>query len=356
MVDLIPVNTVFAPPRNIRGSSGYFEQADGSKKFGIKLQWDPPTVTGFDRYRISRSQISGGVGVEKEIVPTQMFGPKGHEEEGLITAMKIRFFGEKHEWPKKYVYEYNDSEFNGGSPKTISTDLVTGGGEFIDYDVSTVSSKQYYYVVQSGSSLGSFTMSAYSPECMVPAYPTNCISSDMAAVVEHSDGEIELLSVGTGALGQWSAVKTKAVVPFLPAIIDLLNGLVNSLVGGLKTNTKSFSDFLKGIQAKIKKYRDYLDAVNTMLQSLENIFSGAPSVYLLNIPAAPGGVRGFLSRIVLATPPPGGFTGPEGLTMGIVLLYGEGFQVDPLGHETTDFNAQIQAIEKTFGIMVGLFS
>jgi hypothetical protein len=358
LVDLIPINTKFAPPRNIKGVTRFVTQPDGTQDLGIKLVWDPPSVMGFPgttTYCISRSQTAGGVGTQENVIPTQMFGSKGHEEEGLLAAMKIRFNTDNGQWPQTYVYKYNDEDFNGGIPKIVAANTITGGGEFIDYDIDTENNKQYYYVIQTGSTGGSF-LGDYSPECMVPTVPKMCITPDMAAVAQHSNGEIELLSVGTGALGQWSAVKTKAILPFLPSLIDLISGLVNSLAGGLKTNTKSFTDFLKGVQAKFKKYRDYLDSMTTMLQALENIFSGAPSVSILNIPVAPGGVRGFLERVVLATPPAGGFTGMEGLTMGIVLLYGEGFQVDPLGHETSDFNEQITAISMTFSLMVKLFS
>lgn len=359
-MDIFPLNTSPMPPRNLRGISGYFEQPDKTYKLGIKLTWDAPNVKGFTSYRISRSKKSGGIPVESRSIPTKLVGSKGHEEEGLITASMIRLFGGDKQWPSVLKMEYNDPTFNGGKPISIDSNPVNGGGAYIDYNsMDSSSNSKYYYVVESG--FASSTGDAFgiwgpkSPEVGVPVFP-KCISENQAGVAIHADNKLELITVGSASLGQWSAIQVKAILPFLPAVIDLLNKFVASLGGALKTNTKSFSDFLRGIQQGFQRYKDFLDVISTMIIAIENFFSGAPTVRYLNVPAESGGVDGFLKRVVNAKRPDGGFSGKSGFTAGIVFVYGEGATSDALGSNTVNFKEQIKALSKAFDVIMRLLS
>ena len=349
ILDLFPINTSPQPPRNVRGSSGYFIQEDGKPKFGIRVDWDAPTVRGFSSYRLSRSTKSGGVPVTSAVVPTKLVGPRGREEEGILTAMKM-YFAEDYTWPTALTMEYNDPTFNNGSPVVVRSNPVNASGAYIDYFADGTDSKNYYYVVQSGFPNIPGLPGLWgprTPELSVPSTPTHCVNSNKTGVIQHSDNKLEFLTMGVGSLGQWSSIKATAVIPFLQPFLDQVLKLTKSLSGALKTNTKSFGDFLQGIKDKFKKYRSYLEVSSTMITALENFFSGAPRVALLNIPPAPGGVNNFINRVNFATKPPGGFSGKTGTTLGIVFIYGAGLNPDsPIEDNTEKLSKTFQLIMK----------
>ena len=360
-MDLFSFNTNPPPPKNIRGSAGYILQKDGTDKFGVKIEWDAPTIRGIENYRISRSVESGGTVVEKNVMPTKLVGPKGHEEEGLLTAIKLRLFGPDKEWPKMPMIVYEDKTFNKGKPAYVVANLVTGGGSYIDYDVDKTKVLPYYYVLQSGFRTG-FSLNnivtgetglwgPYSPETSIAADPRNCISGNAVGVVTHKGGKIELLSVGVGALGQWTSIKVGVMMPFMTTITDLLSGFLKSLKGSLQSNTKAFTDFLNGIVEKFVKYKTIVETLATMILVLENFFSMAPKVAFLNVPPK-NGLGKFLQAVNDAKKPEGGFSGSGGLTLGIAMVYG----VPALTADVEAAKTQIKIIEKAFGLFLKLLS
>jgi hypothetical protein len=346
--DIIPINTKTLPPIGIKSSAGYFTQSDGiSQKFGIKLEWNSPPVRNFTQYRISRSQVSGGGEIETtHPVPNKLFGPKGHPEEGLFysTWQRLR----TGYWPEVITKSYLDPDFNDGKPVVQTVNPVGNwSGSYIDYDVNPSENRKYYYVLQSGFSLIN-NWSPYSSEIGVPTFPKNCVSQNMVGAAMHENGEVHLISIGE-KLGQWSAVRPLLLIPYVPVLIEMLNTFLNSLEGSLKTNSKGFVDFIKGIERKFKTFKSYIQTLADMIVALENIFTGLPEIGILNLPPKAGGTTNFINRILKATPPPGGFTGPEGVTMGIVFVYGNyRVDVDAFGEKVEDMDAQVNALSKTF--------
>jgi hypothetical protein len=346
-MNLFPINTDPPPPRNLRGAANYYKQPDGNSKLGVKLDWDAPVFQGFTNYKIFRSTKSGGVPTSTQQVPTKLIGPSGHEEEGLLTAAKMYMFGGDYEWPTVTVNAYNDPTFNGGSPVVVPSNTFNGSGTYYDFDVDTKEGKHYYYVVQSGfSSVGLWGPN--SPQVGVTTYPAGCISQKQQAVVPNSTG-VELLSAGAGSLGQWSAIQAQAVLPFVKPIMDLLNGLLSSLGGSLKTNSKAFSDFLTGIVQKFEKYQSYITVVSSMITALETFFSGAPKIAFLEVSPATGGIDNFINRVKQAQTPSGGFSGPSGYTMGVVFVYGENNSGDTYGTQIKEISAAFSVIQKCLG-------
>lgn len=345
--DIIPINTKTLPPIGIKSSAGYFKQSNGSQKFGVKLEWEPPPVRNFTQYRISRSESSGGGEVEKtRPIPTKLFGPKGHPEEGLFYATWQRL--RTGYWPEVIVRSYLDENFNKGAPVVLNVNPIgTWNGSYIDYDVNPSQNRKYYYVIQSGFSLFN-SWSAYSSEAGVPTIPKNCVSQDMVGVSMHEGGHVHLISIGE-KLGQWSAIRPLLLIPYVPVLLEMLNTFLNSLEGSLKTNSKGFVDFIKGIERKFNTFKSYIQTLADMIVALENIFTGLPEIGILNLPPKAGGTANFIRRVTQATPPPGGFTGPDGITMGIVFVYGNyRVSTDAFGENVKDMDAQVKALSKTF--------
>lgn len=354
-MDVFPLNTSPMPPRNVKAVSGNYKQPDGTLKPGIQLSWEAPNVRGFTHYRLSRSRVSGGNRKESKPIPTKLVGPPSHPEQGLIQAAMIRLFGGDGEWPSVVTYEYNDPTFNGGKPVIVAANPVNSGGAYMDYDV-TETDKQFYYVVESGFNVGVGVWGLRCPEVSVPVFVRDCISNNQAAVVVHAGNKLEFISVGYEGLGQWSAIQLKGVVPFLPAVIDLLNKFVTALAGALKTNTKSFVDFINGIKQSFLKYKAYLETIATMIMAIENFFSGMPKICFLNVLPESGGMDNFYRRVANAKKPSGGFSSKTGFTMGVVFVYGEGLNANFIGEGTPDFKAQMGAINKSFGLIIKLLS
>jgi hypothetical protein len=210
--------------------------------------------------------------------------------------------------------------------------MVTGGGSFIDYNVDSDHEAVYYYAIQSGFSKSDSLESKkngypglwgdYSPVISVKAVPTNCINQNSADAILHPGNRYEFVSAGVGALGQWSAVQVKALIPFVPTVVGLMDNFLETLKGSLKTNTKAFTDFLKGIKEKFEKYKVMLEAIVTMITAIENLFSSTPRLLMLNVPIASGGVDNFVTRVKKAQRPAEGFSGKGGTTFGVVLVYG----------------------------------
>jgi hypothetical protein len=320
---LFPIDLEPLPPRNVRTVSGYFDYGDGTRKLGVKVSWDAPRVTGFTQYRLSRSQKRGGVYTITHPIPDKLFGPKGKAKEGLLVAAQYRLASGSGEWPPVEKWEYNDPAFNKGNPVVVRANPVNGGGSYIDFDVppdSVEISKEYFYVVESGF-VGLY--GPRTPEVMAVVNLKGCINADQQAVVLQKGGNLEFISSGSGSLGQWSSIQTRAVIPFLDTVVDMLNKFVGGLAGALKTNSKSFTDFLNGMLKKINGYKDILNTLLGIIIAIENFFTGAPRIAFLNIPPAVGGTTNFMSRVTNAVQPPGGFTGVNGYTVGIVFAYGE---------------------------------
>lgn len=341
-MDFFPFITEPPPPRNIRTTSGYFQQPDGSSKYGIRIEWEAPSIIGFESYKISRSTVPGGSFEEQEVIPTKLVGPKGHEEEGILTGFKIRrartkpiekdftnpalyqkALKEYRQWPLKMAQVYRDDPSDNpkfGGPYYVEPNFIDYSGVFIDYNVHLGKEITYYYVVQSGTETGN-KFGPYSAEAAITSIPQGCIPAGASDVVEHPSG-LELLSVGVGPLGMWTSVTAKQLLPFLPVIIEYLLSFLDTLEGGLKTSNKAFIDFLQGIVDKFDTLLTQLQALTDMIIALENFFSSIPKIAMLLVPTEKGGVDGFMSRVSGATPPPGGLSGPSGISAGVVFIWG----------------------------------
>ena len=359
--DLIPMNTKPSPPKGLKSAAGYFVQPDGTPKFGIQLTWDAPAVRGFLNYKIFRSQIPGGQTETTNPIPNKLFGAANHEEEGLLSGLPSKIQTGK--WPEVTQLVYKEDKttdlaplFNKdtGNPVVLFANPINGSGKYIDYDVNLKESCQYYYVIQSGWSTVNI-WSENSAELQATSFPKNCISPTMTGAALHKGGGIHLISVGE-RLGQWSSIKVAQIVPFVPLIIDSINSLLTSLGGSLKTNSKSFLDFLNGIKAKFQKYQSYISSLTEFIVALENIFTGLPEIGILTLPAKAGGTANFITRLTNATRPAKGFTGPNGITAGIVFVYGNyRVSTDALGQKV-DFGQQVVALDKTFAAIASLIT
>ncbi|MHA1168838.1 MAG: hypothetical protein ACTSRU_13500 [Candidatus Hodarchaeales archaeon] len=285
-LDLIPMNTDPSPPVNLRGVSGTFKDTQGIEKFGVKLTWDAPTIHP-THFRVYRNYIPNRYGWIRE------------PSSNLVQFIKDLWAKkETGQYPQKRVRLYDDEDFNGGKPVTVFANLNGSGEYFDDFFSQDLSDgqivdqkhKQYYYAVESGFGL---IYGKKSSELDVPVM--KCIPEGTAAIVKHKEGWEQLKS-GWGGLGRWSSIRAKSVLPFLPALVGMMNKLLNSIKGMIKDVSDSVGDFIKGIRDKITKYLSFLDIIKALVDRIKQIFLG-PSIAYLNLPPESGGIRNFLERI-----------------------------------------------------------
>jgi hypothetical protein len=354
-LNFVPVNMTPPPPVHIKVFPGIYPDPSGktSGKFGIKIEWDAPPL-GLTTTRIFRSQISGGVYTPNSNPPVQLIGPQGHPEDGIITYWSHQISGGNP--PDRYTYEYNDPTFNKGQPVVVEGNVITGNGSYIDYDVDTkTGNKKYYYVLQTGV-IGASSAGIWGPqskEIAVLARAQNCIAQNEYAFTTHQTSQgpfVETVISGVPSLGRWGSIQIKSVLPFMGPLTDLFTNFLTALSGSLKTNSSAFSDFLQGVAQKFKQQIAVLTALSGLINGVDNFFAKTPNISFLNIPPTSGGISNFINQINNAKLPAGGFSGPNGLTAGIVLIYGYD-AVNAISTTGQDLQAASQGISKSFSLI-----
>lgn len=354
-MDLLPLNTSPPPPRNIESYPVYTEE-DG---YGIRLKWDasPGTPITTGGYRISRSYIPGGRRTMVDDIPEKLGG-----KDGFLRAIRYRLSnlnkGDS-SWPKKEVFEYDDPDF--GGPKFVNANIVNGGGSFLDRNIPLEGDEpkydQYYYVIESGWQGDSPTDSLFGPrsaEIVVPVQK-KCIDPDSVAVVTHDKGFKELISAGWGGLGSWSSLQLKYSIPYMTTLLDMMNNLLNSLKGMLKSNSDSFGEFIDTLSDKIKKYLGIVELMITIVNQIKSMIIGPNAAFLYLAPEE-GGINRFMDRVRSAQQPSGGFSGPSGITGGIVFVFGE-VRSNPFGDDDQEkIQEEAEALERAFDILMSLFT
>jgi len=154
--------------------------------------------------------------------------------------------------------------------------------------------------------------------------------------------------VGAGKLNNWSSIQLSAMIPWFTEIIGMLSGFLDSLSGTVTDASGAFSDFLDHMISRIRMYRDILGLITWTIEQFK-IFIFGPSLALLNLPPVKGGMPVFFERVKQAQVPEGsqGFSGPNGITVGIVLAYGTS-NVVTIG--------AIKATAKAFELIVSLLT
>lgn len=345
--DLFDIEKLFSivtepgPPRNIRSYPLYSE----TEGFRTRLQWDAPLGLGgaLGFYRISRHYIQGG-----ELKTIQDFPDKLYGKDGFINAIQTLIASGS--LPLKTEYVYNDPDFNGGEPKIVGANPINGSGSFIDEDIPTLDNTptgdpvytQYYYTIEFGWPTGPWGQRSSEHMALVEKA---CIDPEDAAIVTHAKGFYEYISSGWGGLGSWSSIQAKFLVPFLPSLIAIMNKLLSTLKGMLNNATSSFSSFIRGIQEKIQFYVRIINALSAIVIRIKQIFLGG-NFALLYLPPKKGGISNFMNRVRTAQRPDEGFSGSNGITGGLVIVFGEMLH-DVLGD--TDKNrikTQTEALDK----------
>lgn len=354
-MQLLPINLSPPPPTNVRGFCGYFvdpaelkkRRSDRDltkKKFGVRLEWDSSFTS--SAYHVYRSRIPGGRRSREEFIPTYMVDNKETGEPGLLSVTfdllsAIENGKETIVLPERIVNVYNDPDFNKGEPVTvpsppglttlkyIDTEIKTKplGDTGIDYayieeDGKEVPLTNYYYMIRSCGVLGR-PEGPNSTEANV-AIKTCNDNYNTADVIAHSEGHFEFLSIGAGKLNNWSSIQISGMVPWYQEIIGILSKFLDTLRGTLTDASSAFSDFLDHMISRIRMYRNILSLVTWLIEQFKKFIFG-PSLAILNLPPVFGGMPVFTARVKQAQVPEtagGGFSGPNGITVAIVLVYG----------------------------------
>jgi len=355
-MQLLPINLSPPPPTNLRGFCGYFIDQDelekprakrnyDNKKFGVRIEWDNSFTA--SAYKIYRSRYSGGSEVLVNYFPTTLTDNQETGDPGLLTVASDILAAIVHkgkgdfEQPKKWDFLYNDPDFNGGEPvKFVAPLSVKSTLSYIDTDIKTkpiegtdieyayieengqeVSITNYYYVIR-GCGLVGWPKGPNSQELNV-AIKTCNDNFNLAKVIQHPQGRFEYLDIGGGILANWQSIQLGRMVPWYQEIIGILSGFLDTLRGTVNDASDAFSGFLDHMASRISMYRNILSLTTWLIGEFKKFVFG-PSLALLNLPPVKGGMPVFVERVKQAKVPEGaaGFSGPEGITIGIVLVYG----------------------------------
>jgi hypothetical protein len=181
-----------------------------------------------------------------------------------------------------------------------------------------------------------------------------CVNSNANQVIEHPNGALEYAMPGWQGLGKWSSIQPFKLIPGIPVAVDMLKKMLQSLGGMSKNASKSFVDFINNLKVKVEYYINLLQVIADLINLILELNSSYASIATLEITPQQGGVDNFADRIFRSKPPDGHtFSGVNGITMGIVMLYGI-----PDGLSDTEkatMQANIQSLSKVFGLMTQIF-
>jgi hypothetical protein len=328
------------PPENIKGVCGFFQNDPNSTtaKLGIQLDWKNTFLSG--GYLVYRSQVAGGVYETEQYFPTHMMDDKTTKEDGILTVVKnqisLLFGHQAPPLPTRQVLVYKDDTFNGGNPVYVRTGL-TQTISFVDKFVDPTA-PQYYYVIRACDSTKTLK-GDYSTELAVTV-KTCDDSAKFAHVIEQPGGRFELISYG-GAMkvNTWSSIQINMLVPWFKEVIKIMNNMLDTVKGMCTNVSNSFSDFINQIKSKIEMFMGVIQTISMLLTSMKGLVLG-PSIAMLNLKPAKGGMTTFMDRVRNATVPAGrdiviknpdetetvvtvpGFSGANGITVGFVIVYG----------------------------------
>jgi hypothetical protein len=374
-MDLLPINMMPAPPKNIKGVLKYDKKKNA---YGVSLTWKGP-ATYVPEYKISRSKSPGGIAGKATVdLMTLKLYSTTKDQWDLFKAIKYFLMikdptTQKHTFklPQVDVRYYNDIDFDG--PQIVAADPLSGGGSFTDYNIKLGADGRpvratYHYVIQGGLGAEVGLWGAMSSDIPVHISPP-CLSPDDAAVVMHQDpkpsasgaargrNRVSLISSGWAGFNRWSNVKLS--MPFLDKFAVMFNQLLDTMKGMTANVNTSFLKFIESIADKITYYASLIEALIGIVQALESLkFSGR--VGYLYLPLKAGGVPGFMSRLRAAKPlsyydpatkqTVSGFSGPSGITAGMVFVTGLPAYDNSVTSELSDeLNAAEALIANTAG-------
>ncbi len=385
---LFGLNLAPPPPTNLGGFSGRFsyddeeeeyevqdditraeDSADESSarewQFGVQIEWDQTySASGFNIYR---SRVPGGQAQLVEYIPTSLVDNKETGEPGLLSIvgdwiLNIRA-GEDVQLPERLEYVYEDPDFPGpvfvpagldSRLKYVDTNMQTkilnpeADAEdqieipiYVDDEGKEVPVSNYYYMIRACNASGQGE-GPNSKELSVAIKACNDAFS-IADLIQHPNGRFEFFSIGYGKINNWSSIKLTKMIPWFTEIVGILNDFLETLKGMATSASDSFSDFLDQIKEKVSLYTNILGAVSYLVERVKDLVLG-PSAAYLNVPPEKGGMPVFLERVKNAQ---GGedFSGSNGITIGVVLVYGaSGSQI-----------AQLALLKRAFDFIYSLF-
>lgn len=335
------------PPINFRAYPTSVMK-DDKQSYCVKLKWDKPSTYAFG-YMITRSQTRVGKKYTVDDYPKKI--------SGWIELLKKAMAGKDASIPQRDVYVYEDKMFNNGKPVFVNPNIA-GGGEYNDFDFNIALDKKkgqfqknadpvtalakgktpdkVYYVIQSvcGTVADIVVLDPIidppgvgpgTAPLVVTVRTCNNLASN-ATATQHPGGFFEFSAPGlkVGAMGSWTSMQIGLTLPWIGELIDFLDKKLEELQGLATDASDSFIEFVKQIQKKIKFFVQLMQLFSKMIIEIKKILSGLPSVAFLLLPPEIGGNDGFVNRIRSAKVSPNDepFSGPDGITLGIVLMYG----------------------------------
>jgi len=373
-MQLFGLNLAPPPPSNLNGFSGFFSDPDDpdneeANKFGIQLEWNKNYTT--PAFNVYRSRVPGGQTVIEEYLPSSLVDNRETGEAGLLRiawtwfANIFRKTDEPIVRPEREVQLYADPDFNGGEPVLVPAttgssmfyvdqfikteeEVIEGQTYEIPYYLDSAGNKKlvvnYYYIIRSCTSTG--LIEGPNSKELVVAIKTCNDNFNVADLIPHPSGQVEFFSVGVGKVNSWSSIKLSRMIPWFTEIVTMLNKFLDTLSGMVTDASDSFGDFLDQIASKISMYTQILSVVSWIIAQFKNFLLGS-SIAFLSLDPAKGGNRTFVDRVRGAQPPEGeSFTGPNGTTISIVLMYG-GSPLDM---------AALRALQGAFSFIASLFT
>jgi len=326
------LNLTPPPPNNLRGACSMFDTTKKTllgditiRKFGVQLEWDNNYMC--SAYKISRGiNPQGSISLE-DYIPVTLMGDSEIDDPGLFpTGWKMLgqlISGQPVEIPKKAMTVYKDPLFEKNGPVLVPNTL-SKTLKYIDYALPesfTDRYRQVYYVIQSCSEGGA----GPGPNSKILTVTIKRCNDmyNLANVVEQPNGSFEILSWGTGGIGAWTSIQLDVLFPWLKDLVDMITNLIGSLSAMTGKASDSLKKFIEGIQKRVNTILGIIRVLTYILIQLKT-FVLSPSILLLKLGPKQGGVNNFVQRIQNAKLPPDdpGFSGANGITVGLVALYG----------------------------------
>ena len=342
--DLFSIDMTPQPPINVMGTCTDIGTA-AEPKLAVLLEWDPPVLNSDQwLYKVYRDTSLDNPEHYKTVseIPKRLGG-----KDGIIITIKKMFSSGLSALPQRKEYEFKDDNFE---PTTVT------GTSFLDENIADYDSvtktfkikndvKEYFYVVETVPtfSLIGLQSKAQSSPCRVTI--KGCKDgANTSSIINHGDGVYEESGPASPWQLPWLSFRPLEMVPFIDVAADMLKKVLSAIAGSTEDVSSAFVKFIKSVASKIESYISLLYILKLLITSLVDLFTLPPGIYFLNLSPKTGGTDNFINRIGNAKlPGDREFSGPSGITGGLVMVYG------------SPSDEEVRKMGKTFSILGGLF-
>lgn len=127
------------------------------------------------------------------------------------------------------------------------------------------------------------------------------------------------MSTAYSTLPNWQRYAVKDFIPQIFDLAELIQSFANGLISSIESATKTLTDFIDLLAAKIQALEDFLTKVQNLLNALKNLKVLLPNLYILKVGPV-GGATAVAKEIKNATNRP--LSSPSDIAFGITIFVG----------------------------------